>query len=130
MSDQINLSLLSSYLKTTYHSKEVLMAIDQLQTAFFQRQQSFLKTLETEITFPLSETLKKLAEEDHVALDNAAETDSFFSQIREAIQAIPVLTLTLGILPTLAMIDSLHQWLQLNVNKQLVLDFKLDDSLI
>lgn len=130
MNNQINLSLLQPYLKTTYHTREILIAIDQLQTAFFQKKQSFLKTLEVEIPFPLSETLKKLAEDHQINLENAADTDMFFGDVREAIQQIPVLTLTLSFSPTMSMIDKIYGWLGLNAHNQIMLDFKVDESLI
>lgn len=130
MKEVINLLPLSSYLSTSYHVREVTKSLDRLQSSMFHRNQPFLKTLEQEISFPLSETLAKLAISNEVNLDDLEEVDRFLSMLRDNIQIIPRMTLTLTFEPTLDLIRDINEWITVNLQAAIILDFEIDKSLI
>jgi F0F1-type ATP synthase delta subunit len=130
MKEPINLISISSLLRTSYHVKEVQDAIEQLETAFFKKNQNFIVTLEQDVPFPLSENLKQLAKDHEVSLENTAEANDFLIKVQEAIQQLPRLTLTLSFMPTLSLIKEINRWIILNVKQTVVLDFMLDKDLI
>lgn len=130
MKEVINLLPISSYLSTGFHVREVTKALDHLQTSFFKKTQPFLTTIEKEIPFPLSETLKKLAIENEVRLEEPEEVEQFFTRLREDIQHIPRLTLTLSFEPTLELIKQINEWVIINLKAAIILDFEVDETLI
>jgi F0F1-type ATP synthase delta subunit len=130
MKEVINLLPISSYLSTSYHVREVTKALDQLQTAYFHKKQQFLTTLEKEIPFPLSEVLKKLAIENEVKLEDTEEVDLFLNRLRDDIQTLPRLSITLSFPPTLELIKEINRWITLNLKAAIMLDFAVDDRLV
>lgn len=130
MNQTLNLLPLSPYLSTSYHMQELLAALEKLQTAHFQRKQHFLTTLEQEIPFPLSETLKQLATTHKVNFDDLVQTETFFNLIRQEIEKLPHLTLTVSISPTIFLIKEINQWLVTNLKQPMILDFIVDETII
>ena len=130
MKNVINLLPISAYLSTGFHVREVTAALDKLQGEYFKNNQPFLETLEKEIPFPLSESLKKLARENDVRMDNREEVDNFLSRLRDDIQSIPRLTITLSFEPTLELIKEINQWIIVNLKAAIVLEFGVDKTLV
>ncbi|HSA83478.1 MAG TPA: F0F1 ATP synthase subunit delta, partial [Patescibacteria group bacterium] len=79
---------------------------------------------------PLSDTLKKLAIENEVRTDDAEEIDHFLSRLRDDIQTIPRLTLTLSFEPTLELIKAINEWVIVNLKAAIILDFEVDNKLV
>src|SRR6185369_7763856 len=102
MKEIINLIEISPHISTSYHLKDLQRALDQLQTSFFQKKQTFVQTLEQEIPFPLSETLKKVAVEHEVHLEDTEEVNEFINKLRDELTHIRPLTITISIQPTIA----------------------------
>lgn len=130
MKEVINLLPVGEYLRTSYHLREFTKALDHLQTAYFKQKQGFLDTLTKEVPFPLNDLLKKLAIENEVNLDNTAEVDSFLIRVREDIQVIPHLTLTVSVEPTMELITAINQWIIINLRKAIILDFIIDPKIL
>jgi F0F1-type ATP synthase delta subunit len=130
MKEPVNLLSISPLLRTSFHVKEVLNAIEQVQNGFFKKNQTFLVTLEKDVPFPLSENLKRLAQEHEVDLEDTAQSNEFLTKVQEAIQALPRLTLTLSMQPTMALIKEINRWIIMNIKQTVVLDFALDTTLI
>lgn len=130
MKEVINLLPISSYLSTGYHVRELTKALDRVQNGMFHQKQTFLKTLEKEIAFPLNEALSKLAISNEVNLDDLEEVDRFLSTLRDTIQTIPRMTLTLSVDPTLDLIRDINEWITLNLQAVIILDFVVDQSII
>ncbi len=130
MKDIINLLTLSPYISTSFHLNEFNSALDRLQAAYFQKKQTFVQALDEEVPFPLSETLKKLAIEHEVNLESTEDVDAFMSKIRDEIQNISTLTITLSIQPKMSLIRVINDWIIHNLKQVVVLDFVVDYSLI
>lgn len=130
MNEVINLLPVGQYLKTSYHLREFTKALDHLQTAYFHKKQGFVEALATEIPFPLNELLKKLAVENNVNFENTAEVDSFLSRVRDDIQTIPHLSLTISMEPTMELIVAINQWIIINLRKAIILDFVVDPKIV
>lgn len=130
MKEVINILPISSYLSTEFRIREVIKALDRLQSNMFHKKEPFVTTLEKEIPYPLNETLKKLAIENEVKIDDTEEVDRFLSMLRDDIQAIPKMTLTLSFEPTNDLIRELNEWITLNLKAVITLDFMVDPSLI
>lgn len=130
MKEVINLLPIGHYLRTSYHLRELTKALDHLQTTYFRQKQPFLQTLSNDVSFPLNELLKDLAIENQVNLDNTAEVDLFLNRLRDDVQVIPHLTLTLSIEPTTELIQAINEWIILNLRKAIILDFELDQKII
>jgi len=130
MKEVINLLPIGHYLRTSYHLRELTKALDHLQGSYFHKNQSFLETLSKEVAFPLNELLKDLAIENQVNLENTAEVDLFLNRLRDDVQVIPHLTLTLNIEPTAGLIQAVNEWIILNLRKAIILDFELDTKIV
>jgi len=130
MKEIINLKEISPQISTSYHLKDLQRALDQLQTSFFQKKQTFVQTLDQEIPFPLSETLKKVAVAHEVDLQNTEDVNEFINKLRDELQQIRRLTITMSIQPTLALIKEINRWIILNLKQVVVLDFVTDQTLI
>ncbi len=130
MKEIISLVAISPYISTSYHLKELQRALDHLETAFFQKKQTFIQTLDQEIPFPLSETLKKVAGEHEVHLNDTEEVIEFITKLREELQQIQRLTITISFQPTLDLIKEINRWIIVNLKQVVVLDFVTDHTLI
>ena len=130
MNEPINLMPVMQHIATTYHLKQLLLAVDELQTGLFKKKQSAHEMLEREIPFPLSEDLKQLALKNKINLQDVAQLDSFLHHLRTTIQALPQLTITLGVHPTLELIKEMNRWVMIHVQGFVVLDVVYDESLI
>ena len=128
MKTTLDLLPLSQYVSTSYHAKNLLLALERLQAAHFQKNQNFLTILEQETPFPLSEVLKQLAKAHEVNFNDLAQTESFFSLLRKEISQLPHLTLTVSVNPTLSLIKEINQWVITNLKKPVVLDFVVDET--
>ena len=130
MRDIINLFPISNYLQTSYHTKEVIQSLDKLQEEIFKKERSPVDILNKDIPFPLSDSLIKLAGDNNVDLNNSVAADMFFSDLREEISKLPILTITLAISPTLELVKELNDWVIANVKGFAATDFVVDKSLI
>ncbi len=130
MKEVINLLPIGHYLRTSYHLRELTKALDHLQSAYFHKKQPFLETLSKEVAFPLSELLKDLAIENQVNLENTAEVDLFLNRLRDDVQVIPHLTLTISTEPTTGLIQAINEWIIINLRKAIILDFVLDPKIV
>lgn len=130
MNDTINLLPLSSFMSTSYHVKELLLALDHLKASYFQKKQSFATTLEQEIPFPLSQSLHDLAKTHNVNLADVVQAEKFFTSLREAIEKMPQMTLTICITPTLGFIKEINRWVTENLKQAVVLDFIVDETIV
>ncbi|HEX8931635.1 MAG TPA: F0F1 ATP synthase subunit delta [Patescibacteria group bacterium] len=130
MKEVINLITISPFISTTYHLAEFNLALDKLQQSFFQKNQNLIETLEQEIPFPLSDNLKKLALENEVNLQNIEQVNEFINKIRDEVRQIKRLTLTIGISPTLKLIQAINRWIILNIKQVVVLEFVTDKTIV
>lgn len=126
----INLYPISNYLQTSYHVKEVIMNIDTLLTEIYKKQRTPLEILKTDVPFPLSDSLIKLAQEYQTDLQNGVSATAFFSELRKQIAEIPILSITLAHQPTLDMVKQINDWVIANVKGFAATDFVVDKSLI
>lgn len=78
----------------------------------------------------MSALLKDLAVENQVNLDNKAEVDLFLNRLRDDVQVIPHLILTLSVQPTLELIQVINEWIIVNLRKAIILDFEHDANII
>lgn len=130
MSQTIDLQPLRAYLRTAYDMRMVLAVLEELQQSFYKQKQSFSDTLDKQVPFPLSDTLKQLATKEQVDLNDNNQAQIFFSNLQKAIQEIPVVHVIMSIQPTIALINDMVHWLSANVKQFVILDFEVDKTLI
>jgi len=130
MSQALDLQPLRSYLRTTYDMRMVLAPLEELQQAFYKQKQPFIETLDKQIPFPLSDTLKQMASKEKIDLANPTQAQEFFVQMQKAIQQIPVVHVTMSFQPTIALINTMIRWLSENITSFVILDFDIDRTLI
>lgn len=126
----INLTSITNYLQTKYSIQEVLSSLDKVEAEMFKKRQAVYDILDKYAPFPLSDSLKKLAQEHEVDLQSHIEADNFFGKVREAITKLPMLTITIGTPPTLELIKEINGWVLANIKGFVAIDFVVDKSLI
>lgn len=126
----INLFPISNYLQTSYHIKEVILALDALQKEIFKKERPPLEILTKDVAFPLSDSLIKLAQEYQINLTDPIASDIFFNELREQISQLPLLTITLAHQPTLDLVKQVNDWVIANVKGFAATDFVVDKTLI
>lgn len=121
---------MTNYLQTKYNITEVISSLDKILAELFKKKKPIDKILEQDAPFPLSDSLKKLAKEHEADIENDIEADKFFGEVRKAILALPILTITTGVPPTLELIKEIQDWVLKNVKGFVSVDFVVDRSLI
>jgi len=131
MKDIINLYPLSNYLQTSHHIKEVIYALDKLHDEIFKKQRTPLEVLKTDVPFPLSDSLINLATNDYkIDLNSSIDAEMFFTELREQIAQLPILTITVAEAPTLDLVKQINDWVIANVKGFAATDFVIEKSLI
>jgi F0F1-type ATP synthase delta subunit len=130
MNQTIDLLPLSSYLSTAHDVKEVTDALEHLKASYFHKNQNFTTTLEKEIPFPLSTTLHDLAKAHGINLTDVLQAEAFFTQLSQAIENMPRMTLTVTFHPTLELIKEINRWVTDNFKQAVMLDFVVDETIV
>jgi F0F1-type ATP synthase delta subunit len=130
MNTAIDLLPLSKYLTTAHDVKELMNALEHLKASYFHKNQTFATTLEKEIPYPLSATLHDLAKIHGINLADVLQAEAFFTQLTEAIENMPRMTLTITFHPTLELIKEINRWMTDNFRQAVMLDFVVDETIV
>ncbi len=130
MNTAIDLLPLSKYLSNPHDVKELLLALDHLKASYFHKNQTFTTTLEKEIPFQLSTTLHDLAKAHSINLTDVTQAEPFFTQLVEAIENLPRMTLTVTAHPTLDLIKEINRWTTDNLHQAVILEFVVDETIV
>ena len=74
--------------------------------------------------------LTQVFQEQHVVATDPKSFNPFLEKVKEALQKVPRLTLTLAFDPTPAFLHETSNWLQVKMEKKYFLDIQVDTSLI
>src|SRR5258707_7084938 len=123
MKDIVNLIPIANQLQTSYHLKELIFIIERTKAEIFKKERSAMDIVNKDVPCPLSESLKTLAQQTEYDLNDSVQADLFLEKLREAVEKLPVLSITIGMPPTLDIINDVNAWVATNVRGFVVLDF-------
>ena len=119
------------YVRTTHDAEELIGHIDTLLSHLYTiRKDSFDK-----LTFSvLDQWVAKAAVEVFATLhfnwNNPDDVKTFFTKLKEELQACEVLTLTLSHRPTPDEIDGYTSWARSNVHQNIIFEINVDQNLL
>src|SRR3954453_20000923 len=106
----MNIQALGHYIKTTTDARELSFLLDRVADGLFKTDDSALEAVMKEVPYELGMAINKLATEEAVGMENKAGVQTFFVKLQEAINHIPVVTLTLAVTPKTGQISLIHEW--------------------
>jgi len=110
--------MLNDFIKTTDDRDTILNSIDILSDGLYKTKFDIRKNLTpAAYQFIQSETGGRI-------------TQSLLAQVKEKLQNLPVLSLTLAFMPDEKMIEKFSAWVKVNLTDQTILDFEIDPSLL
>lgn len=130
MIQTINPTTFQSHIKTTEDVTFFLSFLEKLNTELFKKDRTLAQILEQEISYQNGLTLKKIAASHNVNLAHAAEVVNFLTKLTEAVNALPVMHLTLAFPPKEGLITTISQWFMVNMREYVILEITVDRSLL
>lgn len=118
------------WVKTTEHARDILSEIEILLDSLFKTDANTFEKALRSISILTSQTLKEAFQKDNISLDDKTTIKEYLVGLREQIQKLKTLKLTLAFESSEYTIDNLFNWISKNLLTGIILEIKTDKSII
>lgn len=119
-----------SNIKTVDEANRFASEIDTLLDALFKTQGNAFEKALNSISIPNKQTLKEAFLKDNVSFEDKTMIKEYLIGLKERVQKLRVLKLSLGFAPSEDSIDKLFTWVLKNQGVGVILDIKEDKKII
>ena len=121
---------LSGFFSTNIQAADFLTRLSTISEEIYKTDFDLEKALIEKFGILKKDKFSILLRDNNISPGSASALKDFFDKIQEKISSMPVISLTLAIEPGEETLKSLSDWFPLNINKQVLLDIKVDTNLI
>jgi F0F1-type ATP synthase delta subunit len=121
---------LSGFFKTQAQSVDFFTRLSTISEKIYKTGFNLEKVLTDQLGIQKKDKFMILLRDNKVSLSSNAALKDFISQVQEKISSLPTVSLTLAFEPKEDTLKSLSNWFPANINKQVLLDIKVDPEII
>ncbi len=121
-------STIVSSLRTKEEADRLLSEIDILLNSYFEvSEKKQEEILNKKVSYQTSQLFKNILKSYGTDYDSFKK---FLDSLREEIQSLPILKITIAFLPRQATLESLHEWTSKNLKSSALLDLTNDPNIL
>jgi len=121
---------LSGFFTTNVEAADFLTRISAISEDIYRTDFDLEKALIEQLGIRKKDKFAILLRDNKISQGSNPALKDFFDKIREKISSMPVISLTLAFEPGEETLKILSDWFPLNINRQVLLDIKVDIDLI
>ena len=121
---------LSGFFTTNIEAADFLTRLSTISEEIYKTDFDLEKALIEQLGVSKKDRFAILLRDNKIPQGSNSALKDFFDKIREKISSMPVISLTLAFEPGEETLKILSDWFPLNINKQVLLDIKIDTNLI
>lgn len=126
----MDIGQLKNYLKTTTDTAELQHVLERLSDGLYRTDTSVEETLRRALPYEQAIIINKLAAQYGVNMDDKPKVQEFFITLSNALQALPVVQITLAVRPNAEFVNLIHDWFYRTYRKVVVLNILIDPKII
>jgi hypothetical protein len=126
----MNIQHLGQFVKTINDARELSYLLDRVSDGLFKTDDSAMQSVLNEVPYELGMAINKIAAEEGVAMENKAGVQDFFVKLQDALNHIPVVTLTLAVNPKTDQVSLIHEWFYRTYHKIVLLDITVNPDIL
>jgi len=117
-------------IRTTRDRSEMLLLLESLEKSLFTTRPSIKDVLEKSSSSKLLQALNQELTEQKIPFDNTNELNKFITNIRQELEDLKTINITLAIMPTDQIITTLSKWVEKNLKERKILDITISSSIL
>lgn len=125
-----NSSTIRSHFKTTHDVDEFLRLLEGLNGQLFKQAFTSREILDKLLPYSQADLIKRLASEYNISIEDKHEMESFFIALQHMLKGLPVISLTLAVIPSQEGIDYLSNWFYINFQKNVIIDIQYNPDIL
>lgn len=126
----LNPITLKKYLRTKNDANYLVLLLERLSDGLFTENINPDEVMAREVPYELSALLRRMIEENKLNPHDKTQLNTFITQLKEAIVALPLIEITLAIVPTEEVVMAIHEWFLRTYQKAVVLNIAIDPALL
>lgn len=126
----MDIQQLSKFLKTTGDAAAMQHILERLSDGLYRTDVSTEESLRKALPYEQAIIINQLAAKYGVNVDDKAKIQEFFLKVREAINALPVVQITLAIEPNATLVSVIHDWFFRTYHKLVILDIIINPAIV
>jgi hypothetical protein len=120
----------SDFFKTNIQAVDFVTRLSRISEGIYETNFNLDKALTHEFGIRKKDKFNELLRDGNIPPGSTLALKDFINKIQERISSLPVVSLTIAFEPGDETLKSIFDWFPLNINKQVLLDIKVDTSLI
>jgi F0F1-type ATP synthase delta subunit len=121
---------LSSFFKTQVQSVDFSTRLSAITDKIYKTGFNLEKTLIDQLGIQKKDKFMILLNSNKIQLSSNSALKDFITKVQEKISSLPTISLTIAFEPKEGTLKSLSDWFPANINKQVLLDIKVDPEII
>lgn len=126
----MDIQQLSTFLKTTKDAADLEHILEQVSDGLYRTDTSTQELLRKLLPYEQAIVINKLAVQYGLQIDDKAKVQEFFTKIRAAITALPVVQMTLAMHPNVSLVTIIHEWFYRTYHKHVLLDIIVNPNIV
>lgn len=121
---------LIAFFTTKAQANEFSARLTAIQEQIYETHFSLEKAAAHHLGIQRSDKFLKLLRENNVSTESPASIKAFIAKVKETMQKLPTISITLAFEPTDSTLSALSDWFIINCKKQFLFDLSIDHRLI
>jgi len=121
---------LSVFFKTNVEAIDFRTGLSNISEKIYSTDFDLEKALIAQFGIEKKDRFEMLLRNNNILPNSGPALKDFLGKLQEKISSLPVISLTLAFEPGERDLESIFDWFPLNINKQLLLDIKVDTDII
>lgn len=121
---------LTDFFTTKRQAADFEARLSEVEASLYEVDLNLENVLQEHFGIEKKDKFITLLRENKIPLDSNPAIKEFFNKIKEAISSMPEATITLAIEPNEEILKSIADWFLLNLDKQILIDAKIDQGLV
>jgi hypothetical protein len=121
---------LSYFFKTKVEAHDFIARLSTISEKIYKTDFNLEEALVEQFGIQKKDKFNILLRDNKISPGSNSALEDFLDKIKEKVSSLPVISLTLAFEPRSETLKSLSDWFPLNINKQVLLDIKVDTDII
>jgi F0F1-type ATP synthase delta subunit len=120
----------SDFFKTNVQAVDFITRLSAVSEEIYETDFDLEKALAVEFGIQKKDKFIALLRENRIPPDSGSALKDFINKIQDKVSSLPVVSLTIAFEPEEKTLKSIFDWFPLSINKQVLLDIKVDANII
>jgi hypothetical protein len=120
----------SDFFRTNVQAVDFITRLANISEELYETNFNLEKALVEQFGIRKSDKFNELLRDNRIPPGSSAALKDFINKIQEIVSSLPVVSLTIAFEPEEETLKNIFDWFPLNINRQVLLDIKVDPNLI